>query len=170
MKFLGIDPGLSGAVALIDDDAKIIWLDDMPTLKLTKTRREIDAREFADWLEGEAATSTDAPWIDCRAVIESPGVRPGQSAQSGVKTGVGWGTLVGILVALKIPYETVTPQRWQKAILGNVDRGASKDRSRAFCQREYPSADLGKRRTQDRSDALCIARYAWAKWRDPDAA
>lgn len=164
MRFLGLDPGLSGAVALIDEDAKVLWLDDMPTLKLTKSKRELDTREFCDWLEGEAGCmlTTRSP---IRATIEMPGVRPGQSAQSGVKTGIGWGQLVGVLVALKIPHEVVTPQRWQKAILGKVEKGAAKDRSRAFCQREYPSADLGKRKTQDRSDALCIARYGWQQWR-----
>lgn len=151
---LGIDPGLSGAMALLGPDGRLLDLIDMPTLKLTKTRKEIDLSAvdglLCDWLVDHG---------QMRCMIETPGMRPGQSAQSGLKAGIGWGGIVGILTAQRIGYERVTPQKWQKALMGKLDKGAAKDRSKAFAQQLFPGADLGKRKTQDRADALCIAVY-----------
>lgn len=159
MNHLGIDPGLSGALALLDEGGFVISLKDMPTLRLTKSRREIDGAGLVGLLEDFRAFHGEF-----RATVETAGARPGQHAASGLKTGVGWGIVAGILYAQKVSWEPVSPQRWQKAILGKVEKGTAKDRSRAHAQRTWPAADLGGRKTQDRSDALCIALYGWQQW------
>jgi len=154
---LGIDPGLSGALALLDDHGRILELIDMPTLVVTKTRRRIDALAIVETVDLWA--TLHGPAIN--ATIEQASIRPNQGASSGFKTGSGFGILLGILTAMLVPYEIISPQRWQKAMLGVVEKGTAKDRARAHAQQLFPKADLGKRKSQDRSDALCIALYGW---------
>lgn len=156
---LGVDPGLSGALALLSDEGRVIWCRDMPTLRATRSRREIDGPAVVEVLR---AWHWQAGGI--HMTIEMPGVRPMQHAAAGIKTGISWGRIVGIAEALQIPYEIVSPQRWQKAILGDVPKGCSKDMARSMAQRLWPKADLGKRKTQDRSDALCLAEYGRRLW------
>lgn len=160
MLTLGIDPGLSGALALLDEDGKIVELVDMPTLKTTKTRREVCSCDLVGLFEDWRAHAGEF-----RCVIENAGTRPGQHASSGLKAGTGFGIILGILAAQKVSVERISPQRWQKKMLGKVEKGTAKDRSRAKAQELYPMADLGKRKTQDRSDALMIAVYGHRAWR-----
>jgi len=163
VKSAGIDPGLSGALALLDSDGLLLEIENMPTLTVTKTRRQLDAAEIVGLFEDWRAMNGEF-----RVTLERQGIMPGQGASSGLKLGIGYGTLLGILAAQKIPHEIVTPQAWQKALFGKIEKGTSKDRARAFAQQQFPGADLGKRKTQDRSDALCIALYGLRQWRvDP---
>lgn len=159
MLHLGVDPGLSGALALLTDEGKVVWCRDMPTLRATRSRRELDGPTIVAWLEPFRWSNNGL-----RMTIELPGVRPMQHASAGIKTGISWGRVVGIAEALAIPFEVVSPQRWQKTILGDVPKGASKDMARALAQRLWPQAELGNRKTQDRSDALCLAEYGRRMW------
>lgn len=159
MLHLGVDPGLSGALALLSDEGAVVWCRDMPTLRATRSRREVDGPTIVAWLEPFRRAESGV-----RMTIELPSVRPLQHASAGIKTGISWGRVVGIAEALSIPFEVVSPQRWQKAILGDVPKGCSKDMARAMAQRLWPQAELGKRKTQDRSDALCLAEYGRRMW------
>lgn len=159
MNTLGIDPGLSGALAFLDQDGKLVDLFDMPTLVVTKSRREVAGWDLVGFLEDWRAFHGEF-----RCVIEQASTRPGQGASSGLKTGVGFGLVLGILAAQRVSVERVSPQRWQAAILGTIEKGTAKDRSRAKAQELYPHADLGRRKTQDRSDALLIALYGHRLW------
>lgn len=154
MNTLGIDPGLRGALALLDSDGKLVELIDMPTLAVTRSRRQLDTHELVGKLEDWHAF--EGPF---RVVLEQAIVMPGQGSSSGFKTGVGFGVVLGILAAQKIPHEAIPPQRWQKALFGKVDKGTAKDHAHAMASKLYPCADLGRRKSQDRSDALCIALY-----------
>jgi len=157
---LGCDPGLSGALALLDEEASLLELAYMPTLIVTKSRRQIDASALVDTFEDWRAMRGEF-----RVVIEQASTRPMQHAAAGLKTGIGFGIILGILAAQKIPHEIVSPRKWQAAVLGKIEPGTSKDRSRAHAQQLYPHANLGKRKTEDRSDALCIALYGFERWR-----
>ncbi len=152
MNYCGIDPGLSGAIALIDESGRVLELHDMPTLKTIKSRHEIDAHALLGLVED--ITFHRGQW---RCVLENPGIRPGQGASSGLKIGVGWGIIYALLVAEGTPVERVSPQRWQRAVLGRVEKGTMKARRRALAQDLFPGADLGKRKSEDRSDALLMA-------------
>lgn len=161
MNVLGIDPGQKGALALVASDATLIDLVDMPTIQITKTRAEIDSHRLVeileDWrgLEGEY-----------RVLVERQQAMPKQGAASGFTIGQGYGVLLGIFSAQKVSHEIVQPKAWQGAVLGKIAAGTSKDRSRLHAQRLYPEADLGRRKDEGRSDAVCIALYGLEKWRE----
>ena len=92
--------------------------------------------------------------------LEEPIADPNQSSKSTLATGRNHGVLLGSTAALMCPTGIVKAQAWQKSLFGAVKKGATKGQAREYAQRMYPSADLGRRKTEDRSDALCLASYA----------
>ena len=151
MIILGIDPGLSGALALYDTSEQTVEVFDMPVLDLVrngKKKREVSAQALANLL---AATTIKA------AFVERVNAMPGQGVTSVFSFGRSTGIVEGILAAYDIPTTLVTPQAWQKA----VGQRAGKDGSRERAMQLFPAqADLFQRKKDDgRSDAALIAYY-----------
>ena len=151
MIILGIDPGLSGALALYDTSEQTVEVFDMPVLELVrngKTKREVSAQALANLL---AAIRIKA------AFVERVNAMPGQGVTSVFSFGRSTGIVEGILAAYDIPTTLVTPQAWQKA----VGQRAGKDGSRERAMQLFPAqADLFQRKKDDgRSDAALIAYY-----------
>ena len=108
---IGIDPGLDGAIAYIQHGGLIGALD-MPTYTVKvagKTRRAIDEHALRALLDH----GLYGPYVDM-VNIEQQSTRPGQSAQSVLKTGYGYGLIIGVVVGLGHPYRIVTPKQWKK--------------------------------------------------------
>lgn len=132
MIVIGIDPGLSGAIAAIGD-GEPRWI------KLDSTERDI-----ADWMKNDL-------WQF--AFIEKVHSMPKQGVASSFKFGQSYGFLRGLLVGAEIPFEEVSPQRWQKAMecLTKGDKNVSKSRA----QQLFPKVKI----THANADALLIAEY-----------
>lgn len=133
MVVIGIDPGQSGGIVLLSDS----WI--LPH-KMPETERDI-----VDLLE-----ETKPPRF---AFIELVHSMPRQGVASSFKFGRGYGFLRGVLSALSIPFEDVTPQKWQKE-LRCLTKG-DKNVSRAAAQRLWPEI----RWTHATADAALIAEY-----------
>lgn len=150
--FLGIDPGLSGAVAVLCGEE--VFLHDTPTRKGTRGHVYL-AGDMADLLLPYSCGAF--------AVLEEVSLRPGESGRNGLKIGVGRGLWEGILAGARIAYEVVTPQAWKSEfrLIGAPDKAAS----RARAQELFPDirAELGRRRP-DFSEALLMALYAKRRW------
>lgn len=155
MIYLGFDPGLSGGCANIDASGKL-----PPQAHIMPVSGdEIDARALGIWVWGHVMQH-DSQVIAC---VERVGAMPKQGLSSTFKFGKGYGTILGVLGALGVRTELVTPQAWKKVVLAGTDHG--KDAAIAWCRRAYPMVNL--RRTERCSkdhdgmaDALCIAEYA----------
>jgi len=133
--FIGIDPGASGAVAIQHTGL-------MHTMKLTGT--EADVSEFIDrW----------ARLGDCFAFLESVHSMPKQGVSSSFKFGASFGFLKGLLVGLKVPFELVTPQRWQKAM--GCMSGGNKNVTKQACQRLFPFEKV----SHATADAMLISEF-----------
>jgi crossover junction endodeoxyribonuclease RuvC len=151
MIILGIDPGLSGALALYDTSEQTVEVFDMPVLELVrngKKKGEVSAQALANLL---AATTIKA------AFVERVNAMPGQGVTSVFSFGRSTGIVEGILAAYDIPTTLVTPQAWQKA----VGQRAGKDGSRERAMQLFPAqVGLFQRKKDDgRSDAALIAYY-----------
>ena len=147
--YLGIDPGLSGGLALLNNIGQVERLDKMPA-----TERDI-------WLW----FSTLPPGT--RAVIEKVHSMPEQGIASSFKFGYGFGGLVMALTATNIPFVPTTPQKWIKALAIPSKKSSEgktqwKNRLKAKAQQLYPQSRI----TLAVSDALLIAHYCrgYAKW------
>lgn len=157
MNTIGIDPGLKGSIAVLDDAGRLLELLDMPVRRVTRSKLDLDERTLYRVLLAAGAFSA-------RVVVEEAFVMPKQGSSSGFKTGVGFGKILGTLAAMGAAYLIVRPQQWQQAVLGSVPRGESKERAAIFAGRMFPEADLGGRKSNDRADALCLAVYGQRCW------
>jgi crossover junction endodeoxyribonuclease RuvC len=98
---IGIDPGKSGGIA---------W-------------------RIAEWGEPQASKMPDVVhdlasllrslvtnYGQCKCYLEKVQAMPKQGVTSCFTFGKGLGNIEGVLAALEIPFEWVTPQKWQKAL------------------------------------------------------
>lgn len=145
--YIGIDPGLSGAVAVIDGDT--VTLLDVPTRK---------AARGEEWMDGEMADLLRPYTGRAFVTLEVASIRMGESGRNGFKIGRGWGLWKGILSALSLAHETVTPQAWKKAL--GVPVGSDKKISRQKAQELFPAIrDVLAKRRPDFSEALLLAEW-----------
>ena len=156
MIILGIDPGLSGALAFYDTVDHSLILHDMPVVEMVrngKTKREVSPHLIAEIITGN-------PKQTARAYVERVSAMPGQGVTSVFSFGRSSGIIEGALAAIGIPYTLVTPQAWMKA----TGIRAGKDGSRQRAMEVFPMhADLFARKKDDgRSDASLIAYYGAA--------
>lgn len=148
----GIDCGISGALAWLDDNMRVCEVADMPVMMATKTRRQVNGAELAKIL-ARWKLKSDTTLV---AYLELVSAMPKQGVSSSFNFGVSFGIVQGILGALQIPMVLVTPAQWKKRA-GLV--GQPKDMARTFVQRLYPGVDLSLKKHVDRADAILIARY-----------
>lgn len=151
MRILGIDPGLDGALALIDGNDLVV-IEDMPTIA-AKKRRQINEVELARIIDALLISRVNA------AFLELVGIRPGEGPVGAFAFGRGYGLLRGILRAHFVPLYDVPPAVWKRAV--GIPAGAGKDSSRALATELWQrKAELFRRVKDDgRADAALIARY-----------
>ena len=153
--FIGIDPGVSGAVAAIDENLSLLGLEDAPTIK-TDGKTLYDVGEMAATLRRFCLMGTAV------VILEQAQAMSGQGVTSTFHTGYGFGLWCGILGALEVPYRMTKPSVWMKKILSGSP-GERKTRSVGFVSRMFPAAELippGCRKPRDgRADAVCLAYW-----------
>ena len=145
---IGIDPGISGAIATLTGDS-LVDVVDMPTMKNGK-KQMVNAAELAKLLSSYKSNNTVV-------YLERVSAMPGQGVSSMFNFGVSFGIIQGITGALQIPMVLVTPQLWKKkaGLLGK-----DKDCARTLAQQLYPAAPLGRKKDCGRADAILIARFS----------
>ena len=148
MQYIGIDPGQTGGIAIIDEHG--VTAEVMPVRD-----KEIDVPEIVPYFAGMS---------DPLCVIEKVGAMPKQGVSSTFKFGKGFGKLLGMLEAIEIPYILVTPQQWKKTVLVGMNWKGRKVASIEYCRTRYPKLDLKAsprcRKDHDgMADALCMAEY-----------
>ena len=140
--YIGIDPGISGAIAIIDNQREILLLADWPGNAVAAYRIILDVIFDVD---SEAAA------------IESVHSMPGQGVSSTFKFGQNFGIWQGILATLGISTLLPTPHAWQKGVIHKGDGPDPKSRSMAAALRLFPKADIRLKTHHSRADALLIA-------------
>ena len=148
--WMGIDPGQTGAIAVITDGTYY---------------------EAQDWPGDETGAAELARSFlisyDLRlCALEMVGSIPIQGRKQGgssmFKFGANWGIWRGILAALHIPFILVRPQEWQKGLVPKKAEGDDKP-SLAVARRMFPDAELHLKKHNGRADALLLAYYARSK-------
>lgn len=154
MMFLGIDPGITGGIAILDSGGRLLLAESMPVMPAPQAgKRWVDPSALARLIRGVAG-----PHIRVYGAIEHVGAMPSQGVVSVFSFGQTFGTLLGTLGAMSIGYELVRPQAWKKY------HGISADKSAALglCARRWPSLNL--RKTDDGiAEAILIADWQRAR-------
>jgi crossover junction endodeoxyribonuclease RuvC len=152
MKYLGIDPGVRGGLAIveIDDGAapRLVDAVDIPTVG-TGAKERVDVLALRAWIQ------THHP---DRAGIERSQAMPKQGASSGFKYGRATGALEAVLACCEIPFEIVEPSAWKKAhhLRGGPE---NKEAARALALQFFPTAHglLARKKDHGRAEAALIA-------------
>lgn len=149
MLALGVDPGLGGAVAILDSDGMLELVADLPVIR---------DRSLA-WIDGGALQSMLLEAIrgrPCRAIVERVSSSPQQGVASAFTFGIGFGSILATIQTLRLPLELVTPTQWKAALGLNKDKRASLDKARLL----FPTAELHLAKHDGRAEALLIAYWA----------
>lgn len=167
---IGIDPGLTGAIAVIGDDGTGIAVHDMPTMPWTKDGKKhmVDPAALTELLrqylyDGNVAVFTER----VQAMPRSVGGREVKmGSASSFNFGTGFGMINGVVAALTsgvltrsgdvLANELVTPVVW-KRYSGLI--GTKKDAARVMAQKQWPDLELHLKKHSGRADALLIAEY-----------
>ena len=153
MKIIGIDPGLSGAIAILQDN-KVIGLFDMPVMaEGKKNKRQLNSAQLVNIIKDNFIGKEEIV-----VVVEQVNAMPGKGLTSMFNFGQTFGAIKGVCAALELPIFFVRPSKWKKYFeLIN----ASKDASRTKAIEMYPSLSnqLSKKKDVNKSDAILIARF-----------
>lgn len=157
----GIDPGVSGAIAVMRLDEQgfpDIELIPMPTMKDGKARNSLALHDLEDILRA---------WPD-DAFVTIELLQPMPMEKGGTLANYARGRSLGVLeafcIAHGLSYQLVRPQVWQKEMLAGVQGDDTKARSIIAAQRLFPKVNL-KRSERSRkpddgfADALLIAEW-----------
>ena len=149
MIIIGIDPGVSGAICILNN-GKIINLYDMPTMiDGKKNKKQVNGAEVANIIKNEN---------EFKVVIEHVSAMPGQGVTSMFNFGQSFGVIKGICAALKIPIYFVRPVKWKKHFnLIKTDKDAS--RTRVIENYPYISSKISKKKDANKADAVLIAKH-----------
>ena len=153
MKIIGIDPGLSGAIAILEDK-KVLNIFDIPVMaEGKKNKRQLNSAQLVNIIKENTIKNEDIA-----VVVEQVNAMPGQGVTSMFNFGQSFGAIKGVCAALNLPIFFVRPSKWKKHFeLIN----SSKDASRTKVIEMYPSLSnqLAKKKDVNKSDAILIARY-----------
>lgn len=144
MRVCGIDPGLTGAIAVLNGHG--IALFDLPI-----TAREVDG--FALCAELKLANEVDR--IDA-VFLELTHAMPQNGSQANYSQGFSLGSIVTAVRCAGLPLHRVAPSTW-KTKMGL--RGKTKGAARHLAQELWPDAEFKLVKHHNRAEAALIARY-----------
>ena len=153
MKIIGIDPGLSGAIAILENN-KVKDIFDMPVMSEgKKNKRQLNSAQLVKLIKDNIKDEEEVT-----VIVEQVNAMPGQGVTSMFNFGQTFGAIKGVCAALGLPIFFVRPSKWKKHFeLIN----SSKDASRTKAIEMYPnlSDKLSRKKDVNKSDAILIARY-----------
>ena len=164
MKIIGIDPGLSGAIAVLENN-QVLNIFDIPVMaEGKKNKRQVNGSQIYNEISKRIGQNNQK-YI--RVVIEQVSAMPGQGVTSMFNFGQSFGILKGICSAMQLPMYFVRPARWKKYFnLINSQKDAS--RTKAIEIFPYFSSNLAKKKDSNKADAILIASYHYETFRQDE--
>ena len=153
MIIIGIDPGISGAISVLENK-KILEVYDTPTMiEGKKNKRQINSAQVTNIIKERLNNEKEVI-----VVVEQVNAMPGQGVTSMFNFGQSFGVIKGICAALSLPIYFVRPSKWKKHF--NLIK-TNKDASRTKVIEVYPeiSSKLSRKKDSNKADAILIARY-----------
>lgn len=157
MLIISVDPGLTGALAMIDHRG-LQAIADMPTMAKSSgtVKNQVNAAALTlllqQWISGHDKN-------EIMVLMEVVRAMPKQGVATMFSLGHTSGIIEGVVAAKGLPHEMVTPQTWKKHYGLNSD----KEKARALAQRLYPEASLSRVKDHNRAEAVLIAAFGYAR-------
>lgn len=142
MIYIGIDPGKTGALAVIFGGMDETVLVPFGEQEYINTFRNLTGQKV-------------------KACLEHVTAMPKQGVTSMFNFGQNFGYIKGLLEAFSIPYELVRPQKWKKEFSITGDKNSSIE----VCKRLFPGVSLlrtdrCRKDDNNMAEALLMAEYA----------
>ena len=126
MVYIGIDNGLTGALAAVENPGEIIKMNIMATRGKSKGNEvdaELVAAFFDSWMRDEITV-----------ILETPG-KFAKGVQAIASMWDSYGAIRGILECRGICHHRITPQSWQKVMLPGCKKGETKSFAKSQASR-----------------------------------
>lgn len=158
---LAIDPGLTGAFALLDSRGAIIAVEDLPVIRDGKLGW-IDA----DTLVGRLIELRAGR--EMQAIIERVHAMPKNGCIAAFSQGCTFGSILASLRMVRARIEFVPPQTWKRSmgLIGGDRKLTDIERKRASLDKArllFPDAPLDRQKDHGRAEALLIGYWHMAK-------
>ena len=161
--FMGIDPGLSGALSCIDSSSNVIFTHDMPVVEVEisgSTRRVIDLYALKDLM---LRVKSDYSHSSIYVFSEQTSPLFKLPAQSNWSLGASDFAIRTAVAFLDLRFVLVRPKMWQKIYnIKTKEDSDTKSQSYQIAKRLFPKAELETKRGRvldGRADSLLIAEY-----------
>jgi crossover junction endodeoxyribonuclease RuvC len=155
VSIIGVDPGLSGAIAALTAiDGVLVW--DMPTVEVVrnnKAKKDVDYPALARIIE-QVRPGT--------AFVERVGSMPGQGLSSTFAFGKATGAVLGVLAACGWLVQEISPQSWKKHF-GLVGKEKDDSRIKAIGLFSVDTKLFMRKKDVGRADAALIAAYGHSR-------
>lgn len=155
MLTIGIDPGVTGAIAAIDHKA-LLRVIDMPVIINGsgggKVKSQVNPAGLAALLR-EILVGHDK--IAVLVLFEQVRAMPAQGVSSVFSLGHTAGAIEAVVATLGLPHRAIPPAKWKK----HYKLTSDKEQARGLAQQLYPSASLARMKDHNRAEAILIARY-----------
>ena len=162
MIVIGIDNGITGGVAAISEShGLIIGITPMPVSRY-RSRNEINIRQLHLWL----SQITGGNLSNATYVIEEP--NNSRTPSTAYSVASSFHSIRGFFETKMISWDRVTPQSWQKAMLGKVPAGNTKPAALVKARELWPdetwlATPRSTKPHEGMIDAALIAEYARIK-------
>ena len=167
VRFIGIDPGLYGAIVSLDAYGLIRYQSLTPIIQKvegSKGKSEYNLHAMRDALL--AAKAEDDSELPAQVIIEQVNAMPHDGVASSFRFGMGFGIWRGLVAALELPIQLVRPMEWQKEMLRGRPRGkATKTSATAAALDLWPDIEIRRKKDHGLADAALIAEYGRRNWR-----
>jgi len=153
MIIIGVDPGITGAISILENK-KVLEVYDTPTMiDGKKNKRQVNGAQVTNIIKERIDNNKDIV-----VVVEQVNAMPGQGVTSMFNFGQSFGVIKGICSALSLPIYFVRPMKWKKHF--NLIK-TNKDASRTKVIEIYPeiSSKVTRKKDSNKADAILIARY-----------
>ncbi len=152
MIYVGIDPGMSGAIAWFTELGDLIAVEDMP-LKGEGKQRRVDGQVLASYILEHAGME------DTVIAVERVHSMPQQGVASTFRFGMSYGVALAVADICSTYHHSVRPQEWKK--LFNLI-GKDKDAARLLVLDYFPDQAglFARKKDQGRADAALVALWA----------
>ena len=153
MRIIGIDPGLSGAIAILEDN-KVKELFDMPVMSDgKKNKRQLNSAHLVKIIKDNINDSENTVMV-----VEQVNAMPGQGVTSMFNFGQSFGVLKGICSAMQLSMHFVRPAKWKK-YFGLIKTEKDASRTKVIEIFPYISSQLSRKKDSNKADAILIASF-----------
>ena len=150
--FIGIDPGIKGSLAIINEHCEIILHTAVPVIKVN---RENQYDLFAmDGLLSMIANKYEFTEV----IIEKAQAMPHQGVVSMFTYGRGYGYWIGLMTAMGIHYKEVHPKTWTKLLRCGKEFGG-KEGNYKRAKELFPQYEAKRKSDRTFCDSLLLAEY-----------